>query len=66
MKIIRRNYLGETKKGATERRLHAVETHLNDLEVRLNTNFYNHLKEFHPNQDAYTPEEKRLYNPEEG
>lgn len=52
---VRRNWLGESRKIETERRVKALETHVQDLEKRLGDIMYAHLTEFHPGQDAVVP-----------
>jgi hypothetical protein len=43
------------KTDTQERRLKAVEAHIQDLEGRLTDIIVTHLREFHPGQDAYVP-----------
>lgn len=48
--------MGETRKQVTERRIHALEEHVKDLEVRLSQVWTNHLLEFHPGEQGVSRE----------
>lgn len=55
-----KSWLGESRKKELERRVQALETHINDLEGRLTRIMHFHVKELHKGQDGMT------FPPEEG